>query len=411
MAPPVIELRDVTKRFRLRNRSDSLRDAIPRLAARLLRGVRSEVKTFTALDGVSFTASAGEVLGIIGANGAGKSTSLKLVAGLYDPDAGTVSVSGRVSALIELQAGFHPDLSGRENIFLAGALLGLRRREMVALLDDIVEFADIGQFIDSPVRMYSSGMAVRLGFSVAAHVPAAALVVDEALAVGDIDFQARCLRKMGQARERGAAILFVSHNLTVVEQFCSRVVFLRRGKVEAVGPPHEIVERYRRTMAAESKLGTLLASGVDLARRGTGEVTLEDVRLTGDGGTDGCAERGQGLEIRARWEAKGSVPPPVFGISIVTREGTLCGECQRRLGSGDGPFPPSGRFSVRLDALRLLPGEYDVSVYLLESRGSVEYDRHSRLYPLRVLGPRPEGELGAVELSPRLTIGPAGEAP
>jgi ABC-type polysaccharide/polyol phosphate transport system ATPase subunit len=247
---PRIEFRDVRKTFRMRNRSDALRDAVHRGVARLFGRRGEPVKRHVALDGVSFRVAPGEALGVVGPNGAGKSTALKLAAGVLRPDQGDVRIEGRVAALIELSAGFHPDLSGRENIFLGGALLGLRRKEILAVLPRIAQFAELGEYFDSPVRTYSSGMAVRLGFAVAAHVPAEVLLVDEVLAVGDITFRARCMERMVERRREGVSILFVSHHLEAVESFCDRAVFVDHGRIHAEGPPPEVVAAYRESQRA-----------------------------------------------------------------------------------------------------------------------------------------------------------------
>ena len=244
MAGPRVEFRKVRKSFRTRNRSDALRDATHRLLLRLLGRRREPPKRFVALDDVSFTVAPGEVLGIIGPNGAGKTPTLRLAADVYPQDSGEVILDGRVSAFIELSAGFHPDLSGRENIFLGGALLGLRKRDVKAVFDEIAEFADIGEFLDSPVRTYSTGMAVRLGFAVAAHVPAEVLLVDEVLAVGDQEFRAKCMDRMEARKREGVSIIFVSHNLRAVESFCDRVVLLDHGRIGAEGSPAEAIEAY-----------------------------------------------------------------------------------------------------------------------------------------------------------------------
>jgi ABC-type polysaccharide/polyol phosphate transport system ATPase subunit len=235
----------VRKSFRTRNRSDALRDATHRLLLRVV-GLRQEPpRRFVALDHINFSVVPGEALGIIGPNGAGKSTTLRLAAGVYPQDSGEVVVRGRVSAFIELSAGFHPDLSGRENIYLGGALLGLRKRQVNDVFDDIAEFADIGEFLESPVRTYSTGMAVRLGFAVAAHVPAEILLVDEVLAVGDLDFRAKCMDRMAERRSEGASILFVSHNLRAVERFCDRALFLAEGSIRAEGDPSDVIRAYK----------------------------------------------------------------------------------------------------------------------------------------------------------------------
>jgi len=205
---------------------------------------------FWALRNVSFAVRRGETLGIVGANGAGKSTILKLLCGITTPTAGEIRLYGRVAALIEIGSGFHPELTGRENVFLSGTLLGMRRREIAAKLDAIVAFAGIGSFLDTPVKWYSSGMYVRLGFAVAAHLDAEILLVDEVLAVGDEAFQARCLSRVEELRRRGATIILISHDLAAVEQVCERVLLIERGAIALEGEPRQVVRGYRERLIA-----------------------------------------------------------------------------------------------------------------------------------------------------------------
>jgi lipopolysaccharide transport system ATP-binding protein len=205
---------------------------------------------FWALRNVSFAVRRGETLGIVGANGAGKSTILKLLCGITTPTAGEIRLYGRVAALIEIGSGFHPELTGRENVFLSGTLLGMRRREIAAKLDAIVAFAGIDSFLDTPVKWYSSGMYVRLGFAVAAHLDAEILLVDEVLAVGDEAFQARCLARVEELRRRGATIVLISHDLAAVERVCERVLLIERGCVALEGEPREVVRGYRERLIA-----------------------------------------------------------------------------------------------------------------------------------------------------------------
>src|SRR5204863_9553122 len=201
-------------------------------------------ETFPALKGVSFTVPAGRTCGIIGRNGSGKSTALKLVAGITKPTSGTVKVEGRISALIELGAGFHPEISGRENVFINGIMLGLTKREIQNRFDEIVDFAELRQFIDAPVKTYSSGMYMRLGFAVAIHVDPDVLLVDEVLAVGDEGFTHKCLDKFGEFKRRGKTILLVTHSLGLVERFCDEALWLDAGKVRGEGGPKRVVGAY-----------------------------------------------------------------------------------------------------------------------------------------------------------------------
>ncbi|MGH2570148.1 MAG: ABC transporter ATP-binding protein [bacterium] len=238
---PAIRVDDVSMEFRLvHERSTTLKEAF----VRYLRGRRSRVEQFRALDGVRFEVAHGEALGIIGHNGSGKTTMLRLLAGVMTPTAGGIEVDGRITTLIDLGGGFHPDLSGEENVFLTGALYGFSRAEMRRRLPGIVEFAEVERFIEVPVKNYSSGMSARLGFSIATHVDPDILVVDEVLAVGDDAFQQKCFARMRSFRERKKTIVLVSHDLGTVEKFCDRVLLLDHGRIVAQGAPPEVIAAY-----------------------------------------------------------------------------------------------------------------------------------------------------------------------
>lgn len=252
MADVILEMHEVFKKFRRGEIYDSLRDLIPAVTAGLFRHNGNgrphhsalTGREFWALQDVSFEVRRGEAFGIIGHNGAGKSTILKLLSGIMRPTRGTLSVHGSLSALIEVSAGFHPDLTGRENIYLYGAILGMSRDMIRARFDEIVEFSGLGEFIDTPVKRYSSGMFARLGFSVAAHVEPDVLIVDEVLSVGDFAFQQRCLERMNAVQARGTTIIFVSHNLRAVTNLCTRSLLLDHGRVSKVGATSEIIQAY-----------------------------------------------------------------------------------------------------------------------------------------------------------------------
>ncbi len=243
----ILRMDGVWKKFRKGELFDSLRDALPALAAKIFRRSRGRVaspREFWALSDISLAVGRGEALGIIGHNGAGKSTILKLLSGVLKPTEGTVTVKGSLSALIEVGAGFHPDLTGRENIYLNGAILGLSRAEVARKFDQIVEFSGLAEFLDTPVKRYSTGMYARLGFSVAAHVDPEILIVDEVLSVGDFLFQKRCMQRMKEVVARGTAIVFVSHNLDAVANFCTRAILLDHGRIAAEGSPRDVITAY-----------------------------------------------------------------------------------------------------------------------------------------------------------------------
>src|ERR671914_620823 len=231
----------VYRRYSRRRQFATLKSAL--IGGSLIRDLNPE-ETFTAVRDVSFTVPAGRTLGVIGRNGSGKSTMLKLVAGITKPTTGTVAVNGRISALIELGAGFHPEISGRENVFINGIMLGLSKREITKRFDEIVDFAEMREFIDAPVKTYSSGMYMRLGFAVAIHVDPDVLLVDEVLAVGDEGFTHRCLDKFADFKRRGKTILLVTHSLGLVERFCDEALWLDGGRMKAMGDPKRVVGAY-----------------------------------------------------------------------------------------------------------------------------------------------------------------------
>ena len=252
---PAVTFEHVWKRFRRGERHNSLRDLVPALARRALPGTESSSDSeedFWALRDVSFEVASGEAFGIIGPNGAGKSTTLKLLTRILKPTRGSCAVRGRIGALIEVAAGFHPDLTGRENIFLQGAIMGMKRTEIAQRLDAIVDFAGVGDFIETPVKRYSSGMNARLGFAIAAHLDPEVLIIDEVLSVGDMAFQERCIERMVEFKRQGTSIVFVSHNLQAVTMLCDRAIFIR-GSAVAIGPSHEVVHAYTRQSLAPSQ--------------------------------------------------------------------------------------------------------------------------------------------------------------
>jgi len=247
MSEVALEFNHVWKKFKRGEKYDSLRDLIPAMTRRVFsRNHREELqeREFWALKDVSFQVKRGEALGIIGPNGAGKSTILKLLSGIMRPNKGNIKVNGRLSALIEVGAGFHPDLTGRENIYLNGAILGMKKREIDKKLNEIVEFSGLLDFLDTPVKRYSSGMYARLGFSVAAHVNPDILLVDEVLSVGDMKFQQKCAGKMISIRDNGSTIIFVSHNLESINILCPTTIFLQNGEIQSLGRTPDVIKEY-----------------------------------------------------------------------------------------------------------------------------------------------------------------------
>jgi lipopolysaccharide transport system ATP-binding protein len=273
VAAAAVSFAGVWKKYRRGERHDSLRDLVPVLAARLMgrrAGGFDDARDFWAVRDVSFEVHPGEAVGIIGPNGAGKSTVLKLLTKILKPTKGLSTVRGRVGALIEVAAGFHPDLTGRENIFLQGAIMGMARGAIAAKLDSIIDFAGVASFIDTPVKRYSSGMNARLGFAIAAHLEPDVLLIDEVLAVGDAAFQQRCLERMRQFRQAGTAIVFVSHDLSAVAHLCQRAVLMSHGAVASSGAAADVIAAYAQAVHAQDtesdvSAATLRVTPVDTA--------------------------------------------------------------------------------------------------------------------------------------------------
>jgi ABC-type polysaccharide/polyol phosphate transport system ATPase subunit len=310
-----IRVDGVSRRFRVRtNEARSLKELF-------VRAGRTDARDVLALDDVTVHVQPGEAVGLIGRNGSGKSTLLRIVAGIIKPTDGAVAVGGRIGSLLELGAGFHPDFSGRENVFLNGAIYGLRRAQIRERFDEIVAFAELEDAIDRPVRTYSSGMYMRLGFAIAAHLDADILLLDEVFAVGDEAFQRKCFGKVFEFKQRGGTIVFVSHDASQVERLCERAVLLRDGRLAFDGPTHEALVRYRKVLAAEADPAERAAG---LREWGTGEATIASARLVGPEG----AERqqflaGEPFSLRLRIEATNGVAPPQLQLELRDEAGLL----------------------------------------------------------------------------------------
>ncbi|MBI5584166.1 MAG: ABC transporter ATP-binding protein [Deltaproteobacteria bacterium] len=291
MPETVLEFRGVYKKFKRGEKYNTLRDFVPSIFRRIARGngdSRLEEKEFWAVNDVSFAVEQGEAFGIIGPNGAGKSTILKLLIGIMHPTRGEKLVKGRLSALIEIGAGFHKDLTGRENIFLIGTILGMTKTEIRSKFDEIVDFSGLTEFIDTPVKRYSSGMYARLGFSVAAHVDPDVLVVDEVLSVGDFAFQRRCVQKMNAILHNGATLIFVSHDLKTVADLCHRALLLEKGRVLMLGETHAVISRY---------LTSNMTNGSGTREK---DVYISQVEIRGEKGSTTLFESGETLSIYTR---------------------------------------------------------------------------------------------------------------
>lgn len=379
----VIRFENVSKRFVLNKRSRSFQEILLNLS-RKSSAVPPRAREFWALREVSFEIAASETVGFVGPNGVGKSTVLKLVANIIEPTSGRISVRGRIGALLELGAGFHPDLSGRENIYVNASIMGLSRRDVDRRLDAIISFAEMEPFIDVPVKHYSSGMYVRLGFSVAVHTEPEILLVDEVLAVGDAAFQRKCLERIDRLRADGVTLLFVSHSAEMVRSICSRAIWLDSGLLVADGAAESVMQQYTmHSWAAEE--GRLQATSD--VRWGTGRVQITRVQLLDkDGHETQLFTTGEPMMIALHYQAAERVPQPVFGLAIHRRDGVhVTGPNTQLAGIDISMVEGEGTVLYELKSLPLLAGVYAISVAVCDSAPDAEmYDYHDQLYPFRV---------------------------
>jgi ABC-type polysaccharide/polyol phosphate transport system ATPase subunit len=322
-----------------------------------LRGSRhGAAREFWALKDVSFDVPRGEALGVIGPNGAGKSTLLKLLAGITAPSEGEIVYHGRLSALIEVGSGFHPELTGRENVFLSGAILGMKRREIAAKFDSIVEFAGVAPFIDVPVKWYSSGMYVRLGFAIAAHLDPDILLIDEVLAVGDAAFQEQCLNRVAELRRNGTTALFISHDLAAVEQLCDRVLLMNKGQIVRSGAAPEVVQEYLRDALLQAAAAPPEPPG--------GGVDITGVQvLTADGARPIFLRTGDPLVLRASYSCTTPVADAVLETFFYSADGKVL-YCQQTTALQGAPLAlkTHGAVEFYCDELPLQPGRYTIAV-------------------------------------------------
>jgi ABC-type polysaccharide/polyol phosphate transport system ATPase subunit len=341
------------------------------------RRKRSRSERFVALDDVSLKIERGETVGLIGPNGAGKSTLLKLVSGIIEPTSGRMMTHGRVGALLELGAGFHPDLTGRENIYLNGSILGLSRTEIRDKMDEIIAFAELERFIDAPVRHYSSGMYVRLGFSVAVHTEPDILLVDEVLAVGDAAFQRKCTDKIDAMRSDGVTILFVSHNPGIVRKICKRAVWLDEGRCVADGSAEAIAARYLDHSWAQGE-----AISGEGRRWGSGKVRIVDVRfLDGEGKEQQRFRTGESMTVEMHYRTEERVEQPVFGLAIHRSDGThITGPNTQFAGQEIPWIEGKGVMRYTIPSLPLLEGRYFLSMAVHNSEDTEMYDYQDRAY-------------------------------
>jgi ABC-2 type transport system ATP-binding protein len=377
MPKPAVTVEGLAKSFRLYHEKNRF------LKAALLRGRRARYEEFWALDDVSFEITEGSAHGIIGSNGSGKSTLLKCLTGILAPDRGSVRIHGNIAALLELGAGFHPELSGRENIFLNGAILGLSRRELDAKYDEIVEFSGLEKFIDTPVKNFSSGMTVRLGFAIAINVDPAILIIDEVLAVGDTAFQQKCREKIENFRERGKTIILVSHGLADVANVCDTAMWLDKGVLRRFGPAVDVVNDYN----AESHGATPMA-GNEIARRwGSGDIRVTDVHVADEQGRRiDVVDSGRPVRLVCGFDSTIELGNSCVTWEISDIHGTVLWSTNSRLHGMPLPVRRgSGSNTLSIPGLHLLEGTYLLSVAVANETNSHEYDhiQHAHRFEVR----------------------------
>lgn len=363
MNETAIEVSNITKQFTL---SGGPGATLKRAFIDMIK--RGKPKTFTALNDVSFSVSKGETLGIIGSNGAGKSTLLSIIAGTMAPTSGTVRTNGVISSLLELGAGFHPDLTGRENVYLYGSIMNIPKAVMKKRFDEIVAFSGLHDFIDQPVRFYSSGMYVRLGFSVAVQVNPDILLVDEVLAVGDADFQKRCIDKMDEFRKQGKTLLIISHDLNTIRSISDRILFLDHGTLKGIGDPCDLVFKYLDAVQKEREK-------VLKHEWGTRDAILTSVAFTNENGPDASGK----VQVRINYSAKKRIETPVFGFSVVdTSANTVFGSNTQIEGFNIPFINGEGSIILNVDLSTLHEGNYLLSFSLHSSDHLTNYHRIER---------------------------------
>jgi ABC-2 type transport system ATP-binding protein len=370
MSNSAVSVENVWKYFRLYHEKNQY------LKSTLLRGRRARYDEFWALKGVDFEIPFGSTFGIIGSNGSGKSTLLKCLAGILSPDKGSVSCNGRMAALLELGAGFHPDLSGRENIYLNGAILGMTRSEIDRKLEEIIDFSGLEKFVDTPVKNYSSGMVVRLGFAVATNVDPEILIIDEVLAVGDESFQHRCHEKIESFRQEGRTIILVSHGLMQVAQLCSTVAWLEKGVIQEIGPSYEVIGKY----AGQSHDAAPKIEGEIGERWGSHEAEITRAEfVNADGVPVHVLKTGEPISLQIDYTAHMPIKEPVFGIRFTHLHGTtVWGSNTKRMGFQPDTLNNSGTITLNIPELPILAGTYDLTVALTDQHETYEYDHWER---------------------------------
>jgi lipopolysaccharide transport system ATP-binding protein len=393
----VVELSDVAVCYR------AALERIPSIKEYAIRWLRRELryKEFWALQDISLSVKPGEVLGIVGPNGAGKSTLLKVVARVLRPTRGRVRIRGRISPLLELGAGFDPELTGRENVYLNSAILGFSKQDIDNRFNRIVNFAGVHSFIDAPVRTYSTGMAARLGFAVATDVRPEILIVDEILGVGDAEFQRKSFERIQGFQAAGSTILLVTHNIEKVREMCSRAIWLDQGKIVMMGSAEEVASQYLGITEDLEANRLVQLKNQQINRWGNHKIEITSVRLMGaDGEEQSIFQTGQSFRLEFDYIAHQPIPSPVFGFAIFHNDGThITGPNTAQYGLKLPELYGTGMISYRIPAIPLLDGLYFMSVAVVNQDDTEVFDFHGRAYPFRISNRETkEGRRGLVTL-------------
>lgn len=389
-----LSVQNLTKTFRVHHeKASSLKQLIA-------AGGRNRYEEFYALTDVSFDVPTGSAVGIIGHNGSGKSTLLKCMAQILTPNAGTIEVYKRMAALLELGAGFHPELTGRDNVFLNAAILGMARKEIEERFDEIVAFSGLEEFIDSPVKTYSSGMYVRLAFAVAINVDPDLLLIDEILAVGDVTFQQKCMEKFVQFRESGRTLVLVTHDTDSVRHFCDRAIWLDHGEIKADGEPAAVIDEYN-----EAMLGGEADAEDGRIRRGGGPIRVTEAEVIVDGEPTSRVRNGSDVTFRLHWEADELIPRPVFTISIASLAGPIVTvPSSRDVEEVPESVSGTGTVDILIDGVPLLPGPYVLHTEVTKYGRAHVYDHLQNAASFDVTAGETNENEGLVTLHPTWTI-------
>ena len=389
-----IEVHGLSKRYTLGERESTgqIREQMVKWLSAGRR--RKQPNILWALRELSFAVPEGQVVGIVGRNGAGKSTLLKILSRITHPTSGSVRVQGRVASLLEVGTGFHEELTGRENVYLNGSILGMKRRDIDHHFDAIIEFSGLSQFVDTPIKRYSSGMRLRLGFAVAAHLDPDVLIVDEVLAVGDAAFQKKCIAAMADLRTGGRTVLFVSHNMAAVENLCSRGIWIDQGQMRMDGSSKDVIKAYLSSFAGESADAQALETE---GRIGTGEMRFKEIEcLSPDGIRSPVIQSGDSITLRLHYHAETEILHPNFSLRFYTDMGTLITETSNRLHGFIVPSisPGNGYIDIDITNINLLPARYMLMLGVTGGADDAALDGDVRAY----LDVEPSGAYGTARV-------------